>query len=259
MSLKRKRVTLTVSQKLRIIDRLDSGETAAIIMSEFSIGRSTVSDIRKAKDKLREFALSQETTTQRKSMKACESDALDKALYTWFCQERERGTPLSGPMVKEKALHFHTKIYGDNPANPFLASDGWLSRFKARHGIRLLTMAGEKKSAPVEEVKPYQDKLKELMDLEGITLDQLYNADETGLYWKMLPGKTLAGAKEKEAPGHKKIKDRITLLACANASGNHKLPLLAIGKSAKPRCFKHVNMESLPVGYTNNKSAWMDW
>ena len=44
------KVTLTVSQKLRIIDRLDSGETAAIIMSDFSIGRFTVSDIRKAKD-----------------------------------------------------------------------------------------------------------------------------------------------------------------------------------------------------------------
>ena len=50
MSLKLKRVTLTVSQKLRIIDRLDSGETAGIIMSEFSISRSTVSDVRKAKD-----------------------------------------------------------------------------------------------------------------------------------------------------------------------------------------------------------------
>ena len=50
MSLKRKKVTLTVSQKLCIIDRLDLGETAAIIMSEFSIGRSTVSGIRKAKD-----------------------------------------------------------------------------------------------------------------------------------------------------------------------------------------------------------------
>ena len=38
MSLKRKRVTLTVSQKLCIIDRLDSGETAAIIMSLALVG-----------------------------------------------------------------------------------------------------------------------------------------------------------------------------------------------------------------------------
>lgn len=37
--------------------------------------------------------------------------------------------------------------------------------------------------------------------------------------------------------------------------GSEKLPLLAIGKFAKPRCFKGVN--SLPVDYKANKKAWM--
>ncbi len=31
-----------------------------------------------------------------------------------------------------------------------------------------------------------------------------------------------------------------------------------IGKSAKPRCFKHVNMDALPVLYYSQKSAWMN-
>ena len=34
-----------------------------------------------------------------------------------------------------------------------------------------------------------------------------------------------------------------------------KIPLFVIGKSANPRCFKHV--KTLPVEYTNNKKAWM--
>ena len=46
---------------------------------------------------------------------------------------------------------------------------------------------------------------------------QLYNADESGLYWRCLPEKTLASSDEKEAPGMKKQKDRVTLMLCANA------------------------------------------
>ena len=37
--------------------------------------------------------------------------------------------------------------------------------------------------------------------------------------------------------------------------GSEKLPLLAIGKFAKPRCFKGVN--SLPLDYKANKKAWV--
>lgn len=55
--------------------------------------------------------------------------------------------------------------------------------------------------------------------------------------------------------GKKISKERITVLVAANADGTDKLPLLVIGKSAPPRCFKKV--KSLPVSYSSNKSAWM--
>lgn len=45
-------------------------------------------------------------------------------------------------------------------------------------------------------------------------------------------------------------------MVCSNASGTHALPLLVIGKSKKPRCFK--NIACLPVTYRGQKSAWMD-
>ncbi len=35
----------------------------------------------------------------------------------------------------------------------------------------------------------------------------------------------------------------------------HKLPLMFVGKSLNPRCFKHV---SLPVKYYAQKNAWVD-
>ncbi|XP_056640897.1 uncharacterized protein LOC130447879 [Diorhabda sublineata] len=38
-------------------------------------------------------------------------------------------------------------------------------------------------------------------------------------------------------------------------SGTEKFPILLIGKSKSPRCFKGV--KTLPVNYRNNKKAWM--
>jgi hypothetical protein len=36
--------------------------------------------------------------------------------------------------------------------------------------------------------------------------------------------------------GGKKCKERISAILCANSDGIEKLPLLAVGKYAKPRC-----------------------
>ena len=76
----------------------------------------------------------------------------------------------------------------------------------------------------------------------------VYNADETGINWRALPRKSLASRREQSAPGFKVSKERITAMVCANASGEHKVKLLVIGKSKKPRCFKNVH--TLPVSYT---------
>ncbi|GBN03992.1 Jerky -like [Araneus ventricosus] len=73
-----------------------------------------------------------------------------------------------------------------------------------------------------------------------------------------MPSKSLTSKEEASAPGYKKSKDRVSLLVCVNASGTDKLPLLLIGKSKKPRSFKNIIVNSLPVKYRNQKSAWMN-
>jgi hypothetical protein len=48
----------------------------------------------------------------------------------------------------------------------------------------------------------------------------MYNADETGIFYKCLPNKRLAGPTEKNAACLKEEKNRQTVLLCANA---HKI------------------------------------
>ena len=96
------------------------------------------------------------------------------------------------------------------------------------------------------------------MERESLTLENLYNGDETGLCFRILPDKTLTARSEKLAAGKKKQMKRITLTACSNAAGSHKLPLMFVGKAANPRCFKNVNKSALPVANNSQKKAWVN-
>ena len=73
-----------------------------------------------------------------------------------------------------------------------------------------MSLQGEKLSADATAIDPF--KLQEVMEKEGSTLEQSYNCDETGLYYRMMPAKTLASRYEKGAEGMKKQKDRVTLM-----------------------------------------------
>ena len=49
---KRKRVVLTLVQKICIIERLEAGEVAVKLAHEYGVGNSTISDIKKGEEKI---------------------------------------------------------------------------------------------------------------------------------------------------------------------------------------------------------------
>jgi hypothetical protein len=255
MSSKRKRVVLSVSDKLTIIKRLKSGSSGASLAQEYGVGKATISEIKKKSDSILKFACvldSADGSLNRKTMKTAKNQDLDTAVYTWFMQVRGQGQPISGPLICEKALEMNNKLGGDAD---FKASTGWLKRFKSRHGIREIDIQGEKLSADVAAAESFKISFKNLIEKEAFNPDNVYNADETGLYWKKMPTKSLVSKNEQSAPGFKASKSRITAMVCANITGSHKLPLLVIGKSKNPRCFKGI--KTLPVTYKNQTNSWM--
>lgn len=165
------------------------------------------------------------------------------------------GTPISGPILCEKAVQLYKKLYGKDAK--FSGSTGWQWRFCKRHGIRNLSLQGEKLSANREASSDFIPYFNNFIEERQLTLHQIFNCDETGLYFRLMPTKTLAASFERSADGRKESKERVTVNACANASGSIKLPLQLIGKAKRPRCFKNVNTDLLPVQYCGQKSAWM--
>jgi hypothetical protein len=67
-----------------------------------------------------------------------------------------------------------------------------------------------------------------------LILGQIYNADESGLYWKGLPTRTLAFERAKCAPEQKSSTERLMFMHCGNASRNQKMKLVVTGKAKTP-------------------------
>lgn len=137
----------------------------------------------------------------------------------------------------------------------FQASHGWVCNFKKQYGKRVLSPAGEKVSSDVPAFESFKTEFQTEITKKGLNHEQVYNVDESGLYWKSLPRSTSVLAGGKEAPGQKISKERLTLFPCSNAAETHKLWMSVIGKSKNPRPFKNF---ILLVKYFSEKSVWMN-
>jgi len=89
------------------------------------------------------------------------------------------------------------------------------------------TINGESNSVNTEITQNWLEKIWPKLR-EGYTDYRIYNADETGLFYKMLPNRTLKFKGEK-CSGGKISKERLTVLVSASMTGK-KMKLIIIGK-----------------------------
>ncbi|XP_046386326.1 jerky protein homolog-like [Ischnura elegans] len=252
---KRKRKTLSLQQKVELLKKLDRGVSVLKLREEYGVGQSTIYDIKGQREKLLQFVSESDSLagiSKRRNIRGPSNNEVDKVVYEWFRQRRSEGVPISGGIIMEKAKYFHKELQITSPCE---YTTGWLQKFKQRHGIRYLKVTGEKLSADHDAAEDYVNELAKLVDEHNLSPDQIYNMDETGLFWRCLPRNTFVCRDEKTASGAKESMERVTIAACSNAAGSHKCKLMVIGKSAKPRVFKGIHQ--FPVIYRANKRAWI--
>jgi hypothetical protein len=174
---------------------------------------------------------------------------LEKAVLEWCLRAQEK-IPLTGQLIVEKAQVFASLLGVSKDEITF--SNGWLRQFKERHNFKQIRMHGESGSVDDQVVEEAITDLKQLTN--SYEWKDIYNMDETGLFFRMEPDTTLA---TRQLAGKKKNKERLSVALCCNGDGSHKIKALVIGRSAKPRCFKNINLANLGVMYRYNKKAWM--
>ena len=249
----KKRRILTLEEKYKLVKAIKNGEKNTVAAKRFDppLSQSTISTIMKKKDEIIRAYEGGLYADKRKKMKQSTFPDLDKALSEWFRKVRGMNIPVSGPILQEKALYFAQELGYES----FKASNGFLEKFKERQGISGQAVCGEEKSVDPDIVETWSERLPDIC--RSYSMKDRFNADETGFMWKATPNQTLNLRGEKCTCG-KKSKERVTVVVACNQDGTEKLPLLVIGKYARPRCFRNSNMNLLPVTYESQKKAWMD-
>ena len=113
-------------------------------------------------------------------------------------------------------------------------------------------ISGESKAITEEMAAPWTETTLPTI-LSRYPLENIFNADEFGLFYQCLPNKTLH-LKGEKCSGGKHSKIRLTGLVAGNAYGE-RLSMFVIGKANKPRCFKRVR--NLPCRYRAQRKSWM--
>lgn len=240
------RRVLTLKEKCKIIQKLESGESQSTIVKTFKISSSTVSRLWKEKIKILSAKINMPGINSK--IRSTNHSDLEEKLFIWFREARAKGLPITGKILMEKANDIGKNIGMIN----FDCSMGWIDRFKKRHDIKSGFISGESKSVDITTVIDwYQEVWPNIR--EGYKDEDIFNADETGLFYKCTPQNTLR-LKGENCSGGKLSKERVTILLCASATGEKFEPLI-IGKYAKPRCFKNQNLSYFD--YKSNKKAWM--
>lgn len=87
----------------------------------------------------------------------------------------------------------------------FTASTGWINRFKSLHGIVYCQICGESELVNEEDSVTRKNNLPNL--LKDCWLQDVFNADEFGLFFKVMLKKSLVYEKEKVIVAKKVKKD----------------------------------------------------
>ncbi|KAL4091479.1 hypothetical protein QTP88_026166 [Uroleucon formosanum] len=232
LNLKRKQMSIDLKTKQLILVEVEKGTLPKTKIAEkFGIPKSTLSTIIKNKDKIDE-AVALGSTNSTKRLRKPMLEDVEKELLKWFKEARDSNIPLSGALVREKAKEICTS----NGVEHMACSDGWLWRFQKRYNISCHVLSGEANKVADEDVNKW---LQEFVKVrQSYSENDIFNIDETGVFYNLLPDRSL-DFKGVKSHGGAKSKQRLTVVLCCNSTGSEKLKLWVIGKYQNPRCFKN--------------------
>ncbi|XP_029777041.1 tigger transposable element-derived protein 1-like [Suricata suricatta] len=260
----KKKEMITVEVKKEMIEKYERGMRVAEIARFYKKSTSTICTILKRKEEIRGLDAAKGVTRISKQRPRVLED-VEKLLLVWINEKRLAGDTVTENFICEKAKALYADLVSKLPRasaereEGFKASRGWFDNFKRRSGIRSVARHREAVSSDATAAEAFAAEFQELMASEGYLPEQVFNCDETGLFWREMPKRTYVTEEESAAPGHKPLKDRLSLLFCANASGDFKVKPLLVHHSENPRAFKkcQVQKSQLNVLWRSNSQAWV--
>ncbi|GLV32614.1 hypothetical protein CBL_00677 [Carabus blaptoides fortunei] len=261
---KKMRSSHSLKLKLEIIRRIESGERQKDICRDYGLAGSTIRTILKNKDKIKEFG---RIATPLAAVKLIKNRApimveMERLLTIWIDDQTQRCVPVSSPMIQDKAKSLYEDLkprFMDvtftSDDEGFKASLGWLDRYKRRASMENIVIKTEVQNTVLEEIMSYKSELAEIIEEGGYSPQQVFNVNETGLFWKRMPEKSFIFNQEEGLCGIKSSKLRLTILLGGNAAGDFKLKPMLVYHSENPSALKGYSKGLLPVIWKANRKA----
>lgn len=120
-----------------------------------------------------------------------------------------------------------------------------------------MKLHGEAASANVEAIPSFKAELLNIVNSNNYSSKQVFNVDESGLFWKRMPSRSYVTNEEEKVSNFKQQKDRITLVFCSNAYGDAKVKPLLVHRARNPRALKNQDKSTLPIAWKSSKNAWV--
>ena len=121
---KQTRVNLSVADKVKMLDRIKSGEPRQKLVGEFGIAKRTLERIVTNEAEIRQTAATVPDTSRKRKRTGKDED-VESALGSWFSAIRNKKQTVTSPTLMEKSKDFAKRLGSD-----FTPSTGWLARWK---------------------------------------------------------------------------------------------------------------------------------
>jgi hypothetical protein len=165
----------TLEERLRIIGEVEKNpsEKRIDVAKRLGLPPSTLNSIiAKKRDIIEQAYKCGALAKKRKTGKESTYSELENVLFAWYQQARASGMPVDGTILREISL----KIAATMGIENFTASNGWVSRFKQRHGLVFKKVAGENATEDTSATGLWFERLPEL--LEAYNAQATSNAEE---------------------------------------------------------------------------------
>jgi DDE superfamily endonuclease/Tc5 transposase DNA-binding domain len=254
LTIRKKNTVLTYADRKAVKLEMTSAP-ASVVARKYGISVRTAERIAE-----KDLELTRENQKRKDLPKYSEVEA---KVISQMTAMRANGFPVSGPLLKTIAKNCLDDLRSDLSTphstlrryNGAVFSEHWLSGFKKRNEIRNLRINGERAVLPEGMVQRMEEINQQIASLR-LPASSIYNWDETGLFYRKMPGYTLAVRSDTGA-GAKEQKLRITALVCVNADSSDN-SIVLIGTSATPRGSSEEFWRNLGIRYFSNENGWMD-
>ncbi|GIY50854.1 tigger transposable element-derived protein 1 [Caerostris darwini] len=261
-----KKKMMSIVLKREIIEKHEQGVRVVDLSRQYGRSTSMICSVLKRKESIKSATPAKGLTIISK-LRTILHENMEKLLMVWVTEKQLQGDTLTQTIICEKARAIYGDLLKQTPKTSideaseesFKASRGWFENFKKRSSIHSVVRHGEAASSDMKAAEDYIKTFSDLIKAQGYISQQVFNCDETGLFWKKMPNRTYITAEEKMIPGHKPMKDRLILALCANASADCKIKPLLVYHSENPRAFKShkILKETLQVMWRSNPKAWV--